>query len=208
MNNLPKGGEEYKNQLLVNKFSIEKISFSLIDTYQWQGKPYVWMRLFFLLFYPNKSKIVISASSASTYKLLTLITWFRPNLLNNIVYLVIGGYLPEGIKTGKYKWKIYEHLKYVVLEGSLLVNQIRTVSQLTNLIVVPNFKTFPTLNFVKKPVSVRFHFVFIGRISQGKGITEIIKASEILKLQNIEFCVDFYGPVEDQFPLNDGILNV
>ena len=206
-NNPPRGGEEYKNQLILEKIMVDFSNAVIIDTSNWKTKPRVWLEIIYSIIYSKFSCVLISASSASTYKLLKIISWLRPSLLTNSVYLVIGGYFPEGLKSGKYNWKIYEPLKHIVVEGNLLANQIRHVSQLINLKVISNFKLYPEINFIKNTISEDFKFVFVGRISQGKGITEIIKAIEILKLRKINYCVDFYGPIEDNYRLNVEPLN-
>jgi glycosyltransferase involved in cell wall biosynthesis len=45
-------------------------------------------------------------------------------------------------------------------------------------------------------------FVFVGRISEGKGIREILEAREILKNRGFRFQIDFFGPFEEDFLLD------
>ncbi len=200
-NKIPLGGEEYKNQLLIEKFLEPQQRFSFLDTYHWNYKPYVWCRLFVYLFIFKFDKIIISASSLSTFRLLKLITFLKPSLLFKIHYFVIGGYFPEGIKSRKYKWQLYRNLRSVVVEGEMLKNRLLEYSELKNIKVIPNFKKFDMQNnFVKSKFSM-FKFVYIGRISNAKGIREIIEAVKIIKSEHkdLKFEVDFYGPIEDHF---------
>jgi glycosyltransferase involved in cell wall biosynthesis len=212
----PKGGEEYKNQLFIEKLeSSSQLEPIIFDTYQWKKKPFLIVNLFYYLFFKNVDSIVISASSASTYLLLKILNKVKPSILCKIHYFVIGGYFPVGIKTRRYNWKVYQRLKSVVVEGQVLRKQLLESSDLKNLFVVPNFKKF---DFTFKPniknVS-KFKFVYLGRISRAKGIVEIIEAVEILKKNEHDFEVDFFGPVEDEInfpqdlPLNyKGYLNI
>ena len=206
-NNAPRGGEEYKNQLILKKLAFENLTPTIIDTTKWKVRPETWIRLFISILISEFDKIVISASSASAYKLIKLIGYIRPSLLQKTSYLVVGGYFPEAIEWKVFKWEKYRKLKNIVVQGDKLKNKLLKNTKLSNISTIPNFKEFPGIKSIKTNSKKVFKFVFVGRISQGKGIREIIKASEILKLQNIVFCVDFYGPVEGQFPLNDGILN-
>jgi glycosyltransferase involved in cell wall biosynthesis len=74
--------------------------------------------------------------------------------------------------------------------------------------VLPNFKTFPNLLLQSgKKLNYSFSFVFVGRISKGKGISEIIDAVKILNKTNEEFKVDFYGPVEEEFDFDSNRTN-
>jgi glycosyltransferase involved in cell wall biosynthesis len=201
LSNLPKGGEEYKNQLILEKLLQPNIFKTVaIDTFNWKRKPLLIAKLYFNILFTHFDSVVISASSASTYLLLKIITKIKPSILNKTHYLVIGGYFPEGIESKRYDWKIYENLKSVVVEGQILKDQLISCSELKNIRVIPNFKKFESEVSFKENDDNSFKFVFIGRISKAKGISEIIEAVRILKTQNtlLNFFVDFYGPKEEE----------
>jgi glycosyltransferase involved in cell wall biosynthesis len=202
LSNLPKGGEEYKNQLILEKLLQPNIFKRVaIDTFNWKRKPLLIAKLFFNILFTHFDSVVISASSASTYLLLKIILKIKPSILNKTYYLVIGGYFPEGIKSKRYNWKIYQNLKLVVVEGKILKEHLLNCSELENIHVIPNFKEFDYEVSIKEKDDNSFSFVFISRISKSKGIFEIIEAVRILKAENpsLIFSVDFYGPIEDQF---------
>jgi glycosyltransferase involved in cell wall biosynthesis len=205
---LPKGGEEYKNQLLINKIKVAYNDAKIIDTYLWIRSPKVWWRLFLNILIRRVDFILISASSISTYRLLNLIQWIRPSLLRKTTYLVIGGYFPEGIRSKRFDWRSYKNLKNVVVEGDLLRKTVLANSGLANVGVVPNFKSFPNLLIQSNErLENNFRFVFVGRISKGKGLSEILEAAKILNKSNKEFEVDFYGPVEEEFDFDSNKTN-
>ena len=205
--NSPKGGEEYKNQLIFEKL-VQTINFKtvVIDTYNWKGKPLLIAKLFLNLVFKQFDSVVISASSASTYLLLNIISKIKPSILHKTHYLVIGGYFPEGIRSKRYDWKTYKNLKSVVVEGGILKEQLLNYSELKNIRVIPNFKKFEFKLSPKVKESNVLKFVFIGRISKPKGILEIMEAANLLKVNkpSLYFQVDFYGPMEDdiEFPEN------
>jgi glycosyltransferase involved in cell wall biosynthesis len=200
--NPPKGGEEYKNQLLINKINVTFNDSKIIDTYQWIKRPKVWRSLLLNILIKRVDSVLISASSVSTYRLLNLMQWIRPSLLSKTTYLVIGGYFPEGIRSNRFDWRFYKNLKNVVVEGDLLREIILDKSHLFNVKVVPNFKFFIDLSSpIKKKTEPLFRFVFVGRISEGKGIKEILEAINILNLKDNAFEVDFFGPMEENFNL-------
>jgi glycosyltransferase involved in cell wall biosynthesis len=198
--NLPNGGEEYKNQLLITKIIASFNDTKIIDTLQWIKRPKVWRSLLLNILIKRVDIVLISASSVSTYRLLNIMHWIRPSLLRKTTYLVIGGYFPEGIRSNRFDWRSYKNLKNVVVEGDLLRKTVLTNSGLSNVRVLPNFKSFPNLLIQsKKKLENNFRFVFVGRISKGKGVSEILEAAKILNKSNKEFEVDFYGPVEEEF---------
>jgi glycosyltransferase involved in cell wall biosynthesis len=201
--NLPKGGEEYKNQILINKINVAFNDAKIIDTFQWIKRPKVWTSLLLNILIKRVDIILISASSVSTYRLLNLMHRIKPSLLRKTTYLVIGGYFPEGIRSKRFDWRFYKNLKNVVVQGDLLRKTVLANSGLTNVKVVPNFKAFPNFPNSLLPGNEKlfniFRFVFVGRLSGGKGISEILDAVKILNKLKIEFVVDFYGPVVDDF---------
>lgn len=208
LSNPPKGGEEYKNQLILEKlFQKNNLQIVAIDTYNWKQKPLLIAKLFFNILFIHFESIVISASSASTYLLLKIITRIKPSVLFKTHYLVIGGYFPEGIKCKRYNWKIYQNLKSVVVEGEILKQQLLSCAELRNVRTIPNFKKFESKVFLKGNNDYSFKFVFIGRISKAKGIPEIIEAVRILNTKNplLNFFVDFFGPIEKEIKFPESL---
>jgi glycosyltransferase involved in cell wall biosynthesis len=204
ISNSPKGGQEYKNQLIIQKlYETDVFQTTVIDTYKWKIKPWIIAKLFFSLIFTELDSILISASSASTFSLLKIIAKIKPAILHKTNYLVIGGYFPEGIKSKRYDWKIYENLKFVVVEGEILKDQLLSSSELKNIIVIPNFKNFEINLALKEKDITIYKFVFIGKMSKFKGIYEIIDAVRVLKSLNsaLNFSVDFYGPLLEEIKL-------
>jgi glycosyltransferase involved in cell wall biosynthesis len=206
--NPPKGGEEYKNQLLITKINASFNDVKIIDTFQWIKRPKVWRSLLLNILINRLDIILISASSVSTYRLLNLMKWIRPSLLSKTTYLVIGGYFPEGIRSNRFDWRFYKNLKNVVVEGDLLRKTVLANSGLSNVMVLPNFKSFPNILIQSnEKLENNFRFVFVGRISKGKGVSEILEAAKILNKSNKEFEVDFYGPIEEEFDFDSNNSN-
>ena len=200
-NNQPLGGEEYKNQLFVGRLK-EDFDTVVIDTFQWHKRPILILRMFWHLFFRNVDRIIISASSASTYRLLRILKHF-PTKIEKTFYFVIGGYFPQGLKTEEFDISFYRSLKGIVVEGELLKQQISKVEALENISVIPNFKNF---KLVKKNYSDHFKcnvikFVFISRITRTKGVDTIFEAVKRLSAEGYEnlFSVDFFGKIESSY---------
>ena len=89
--NAPKGGEEYKNQLILEKL-LHPNTFETVamDTSNWKWKPLLIAKLFFNILFIHFDSILISASSGSTYLLLKIISKIKPSILYKAHYLVIG----------------------------------------------------------------------------------------------------------------------
>jgi glycosyltransferase involved in cell wall biosynthesis len=207
LSNSPKGGEEYKNQLFFRKINFVDIEQSYVDTHAWKSNPKILLTLIFKLFFLKWDSILLSTSSLSAYRLISLIKFLKPNLLAKLNYVVVGGYFPVGIRNKQFKWENYTELKSIIVQGEILKNQLLSFSELNNVVVIPNFKKFDYTVSLKETEYNLFKFVFIGRISKAKGLLEIIEAVRILKLENLElnFSVDFYGPKEEEIEFPESL---
>ncbi len=204
-NNLPLGGEEYKNQLILTKLKAEKVSLFYIDTFNWKKSFTIITILFWKLLFSSFDSIFISASSVSTYRLLFVLSIIKPSVLSKITYAVIGGYLPEAIEKGIFKVKVYKVLHSIIVEGNLLKSKLCKFIEADRIKVIPNFKEFPSLEYVSTNKSNSIKFVYLGRISDSKGVSEIIRASKEIKTlrPELSFIIDFYGPLEEDFAFED-----
>ncbi len=200
-NKIPLGGEEYKNQLILSKLKQEPIKLIYIDTVDWKKSPGVILRLLRSILLRHFDSVVISASSVSTYRLLQLVNFVRPSLIRKTAYIVTGGYFPYAIQKGLFKVQPYNNLKSIIVQGESLKKTLLKHLRETPIITVPNFKYIPNIKFNLKEKSDEFRFLFVGRISEAKGVADIIKsACQIQQTNSIyNFIVDFYGPIEEQF---------
>ena len=197
----PKGGEEYKNQTLLNEF-VKYYQVQIIDTVHWKKNPTVWLKIIYLIFIRNFDELVISASSKSTYKFIKLLSQFD-NKISKASYFVIGGYFPSAIVDNTFKSKYYSKIKAIIVEGESLKDKFIDIPSLfPKTHVIPNFKFFDkNIKFVKKKESV-INFVFISRINKEKGVDIILEAVKNLnKRYNTKntFNVNFYGKIDSQY---------
>ena len=198
LNHKPTCGETMKNQLFLKRFNelFEKVV--PIDTYQWQKHPWCLAKLFFVLLFNPKAKVIISASGASRF-LLNFLDVFPIN--KNVYFWVVGGNMAEAIEAGRFKVDVLKKVKLILVQGKPMVAELNAMG-LTNVMYVPNSKPiifFPS--FENKTKSDRFKFVFLSRIHPDKGIKEIYKATEMLDAAgfNGQYLVDFYGSKDATF---------
>jgi glycosyltransferase involved in cell wall biosynthesis len=197
LGHLPRGGEEYKNQVLLQKLQ-DHYACTAIDTVHWKTNPTIMLRILVQLFFHRYDNIILSASSKSVYQLLWLINFF-PHLLRKTSYFVIGGYFPEAIENGIYKPSYYNRLKAVVLEGQILQVPLLKAG-LTNTVIIPNFKVFPDVQIPKRSSSI-CRFVFLSKVCREKGAHLVLEAVSKLNLQGFEqtFQVAMYGVLDDGY---------
>jgi glycosyltransferase involved in cell wall biosynthesis len=194
----PRGGEEYKNQLL-HTYLIKQYETSIVDTQGWKKKPSVLLTLVIKLFFKRWDGIIISASSHSVYTLVSFLQFF-PTISSKTTYFVIGGYFPSALAVGIFKKKPYEKLKAIVVEGVEMRNTLVKCGLQNDIFVVPNFKVFPKNIKSVDQTGSTFKFIFLSRIHPDKGVGEIIEASRLLVNSGIvNFSIDFFGPIDGAY---------
>lgn len=190
------GGAVRKNQLLLCRFKEVFNKVITVDVINWTKRPWVLMRLFFVLLRHRKAKVVYSASS----KHLISFLYYLP-MNKNVFFWVLGGDLHLGVKSGRYNLKALSSLKKILVQGRSMVDEL-TALGLQNVQYIPNTK--PIIfkpEICKKKTTDPYRFVFLSRIHSYKGVREIFEAASLLiqQGQGDRFIVDFYGVVDMGF---------
>ena len=202
INKKPRGGEEFKNQLFLLILK-DDFNLKIIDTTNWKRKPWIFFTIISSILNPIYSKIVVSTSTVSAYRLFNFLNSFFALKLRKIKYFVIGGYLPDGIKVGRLKQEVYRLLAGIIVEGKFLQNKLKNFN--IDAQVISNFKNCPSnrisIGHIKNRVESNdvFRFVFLSRMIEDKGIYIILES--VNRLNQIfgseKIVVDFYGPIDN-----------
>lgn len=198
----PRGGEEYKNQLLIERLRISN-EIEIIDTFEWRSRPIVFINLFTSTIFGKFDRIILSASSNSSNTLLKLLYLF-PNRQRKIVYFVVGGFFPSAVKNNQYNVRFYKNLHRIVVQSNTY-KEILNLCGCNNVVVVSNFKKIPAREFLHNKIknNSQIKFVFISNISQEKGVNDIFSACSMLDAKGYEgkYQIDFFGFVSSEFEL-------
>ena len=188
----PKGGDVMKNQLFLDRFVQVFDKVITIDTLNWKKRPWVMVRLVTALFTHRKAKVIISANPGSADTLISIIKKLR--LPNDCFYWVVGGSFHEMIKEGRFKVSTYAFLKGIFVQGQSMVDALKE-SGLNNAVYVPNSKIINHYGVKQPKQDEKTHFVFLSRVEEYKGCTDIITSVDALNRTGYQgrFDVVFYG---------------
>jgi glycosyltransferase involved in cell wall biosynthesis len=184
----PKGGDQFKNRILFAMLQGTNKEMGLIDTAKIYGRLKL---LYFILLEKTGQidKLVISASSVSSYKFIKLL---NETTKRRTTYFVIGGALPEIIIKNNFKPAVYHNLKSTVVEGAYLQHKLGELNVTST--VLPNFK-YKKYNKAKNESSWEsLKLVFLSRITESKGVLTILAALNTLSKDSIT-CT-FFGPCD------------
>lgn len=189
---VPRAGDIMKNQLFIDRFVQVFDRVISVDTLNWKKRPWVMVKLVFVLLFNQKSKVIISANPGSADTLICLIKKLR--LPNDCFYWVVGGSFHEMIKEKRFSADTYKFLKGIFVQGQSMVDSLKD-SGLNNVVYVPNSKIIN--HYGNKPTKQddKTHFVFLSRVEEYKGCTDIINSVDALNQLGYKgkFDVVFYG---------------
>lgn len=189
---VPPGGDIMKNQLFLDRFVQVFDKVITVDTLNWKKRPWVMVRLVMVLLFNRKAKVIISANSGSANALIGYIK--RMCLPNDCFYWVVGGSFHEMIKEGRFSVSTYTFLKGVFVQGQSMVDELKKCG-LNNAVYVPNSKIIDHYGVKLPKQDEKIHFVFLSRVEEYKGCSDIIKSVDSLNQLGYQgrFDVVFYG---------------
>ena len=158
------------------------------------------MRLFFHLFVSRNDKIILSASSLSSSRLIRIFYYF-PKIHRKIVYIVVGGFFCDALADNIYNVKYYHGLDSIIVQSDRYKSKLNSIG-LSNVIYLPNFKKLPQIEILKEsPENRRIKFVFVSNISESKGVQLIFEAIRLLDETKYsgEYEIDFYGNIDSDY---------
>ena len=193
----PTCGETVKNQQFINRFNELFDKVITVDTYDWQHRPWVLVKLFFVLLFNRGAKVVISASRAASY--LVSFLYYVP-LKKSVYFWVVGGNLHLRVAEGLYNKKALSSLKSILVQGTSMVEKLAELG-VNNALYVPNSKPIVYVPEIQSKSDNVYRFVFLSRVHPDKGIREIMEAAKTLCGMGLKdrFIVDFYGSIEPSF---------
>ena len=194
-------GETMKNQLIIEKLENMGVHCLIVDFKGWRKHPWVFLQLAWYMIAHKSASLILSTSAQNVYplmKLMKMVGWKQ-----NTIHWVIGGSLGEKVKQKIYKADVISYMKYTLVESNLMKEQLES-ENVTNVIVVPNFKPIHYLPSISKKYPVRdsvLRFVFLSRVMPEKGCDYILEASKMLNTDGYEnrYKIDFYGKFTKEY---------
>jgi glycogen synthase len=141
-------------------------------------------------------KLLISASSASTYRFLENLS---DRTRKRTSYFVMGGALPQIIRSNSFKPAVYNSLKNLIVQGETIKNDLYSLGITSE--VLNNFKHRAHLGELNLRNSKKLRLVFVSRITVSKGVLTILEALSTLSKNNVS-CT-FFGPCDVE--LNEAV---
>lgn len=195
-NSIP-NGVNIKNRHIL-RFLKENKGFEvkLIDTDKWKKR---FLYLFFEIMIQSfkSERIILSINTKSAYQIIKFLNIL--NLDRKLIYIVVGGSLPEEIKKGNLKSKYYNNISRIFVETKKMLNDLKSIG-LNNVERLVNSKYFTDITVdYERPINIPIKAYYLGRIHPDKGINLLLKALDKVNSNTTQITIDFFGPVEANF---------
>ena len=188
---IPSTGDSVKNQLFLDRFNEVFEHVYTVDTMYWRSRPWVLLKLLLLFLHP-KTKVVISANPGSADSFIRLLK--KLPFSNEMFYWVVGGSFHKMIEEGRFNAETYKWLKGIFVQGQSMVDSLQKQG-LDNAVYVANSKLIIHYGKAEKVEDGKMHFVFLSRVEEYKGCSDIMASVDTLNAKGLEdkFDVTFYG---------------
>jgi glycosyltransferase involved in cell wall biosynthesis len=187
-NKPPKGGDHFKNRLLLEILLSLDFRVSIIDTSNILGR--IQLVLFLALERVwEVDNLFISASSASTYRFIDKLS---KRTRNRTSYFVMGGALPQMIRNNNFSPSKYNSLKHIVVQGETIKADLYSLGIKSE--VLSNFKHRANFAELTERNRKQLRLVFVSRITESKGVLTILDALQTISKDTID-CT-FFGPCD------------
>ena len=191
----PRGGDTMKNNLFLKRFKEVFDKIYVVDTIDWQKKPFTMVKMILYLLFIRNAKVIISCEQGAS-KIIKFLYYFR--FQKEVFYWVVGSGFPTRIANGELSPKHYSFLKRIMVQSPNMVVSLQNAG-LDNAMYVPNSKPIYDISIKRHEGIIKF--VFLSRVLPEKGIEQIFNCVERLYGEGYKdgFQVDFYGMIDEHY---------
>lgn len=199
----PRGGDTMKNNLFLKRFKVVFDKVYVVDTIDWQKKPFTIVKMVLYFIFIRNAKVIISCEQGAS-KIIDFLYYFR--FQKEVFYWVVGSGFPIRIANGELSPKHYFFLKRIMVQSPNMVVSLQNAG-LDNARYVPNSKPIYDIPIKRHDGTIKF--VFLSRILPEKGIEQIFDCVERLNGEGYKdrFLIDFYGMIDERYLSFKGCVN-
>lgn len=145
--------------------------------------------------------IVILPAHKGLRILLPLFVLIKSLFNKNLLYVVIGGWLPEVIAKNRFYYILCRNIDGIYVETNDMKKKLNTLG-LKNVEILPNFKRVKVLDNVSQlsKINNKLNLVFLSRVIPEKGVEEAINVvTRINNCYKDKISLDIYGPISEDY---------
>lgn len=194
-------GQTVRTQSITNQLQKEigKEKIKVVSYHLWRKRPISTILKFIWLQVRSENLLLFPDARAVNF-LIPLAVSFKRIFLTKVYYNVIGGWLPNELSKKPMLLKAVKKLDGIFVQTTVLKNSLEALG-VKNVTVFPNFKDIKiySLEELSTNDSKPLKLCFLSRITEQKGVIEMIDTIKHINCDKIKFTLDIYGPISDEF---------
>jgi glycosyltransferase involved in cell wall biosynthesis len=193
----PYGGVTIKNHLLFTELK-QHIEIQQSRFYNMDYSPLA--RMFWLCkeLLSNDVALVIGVSKGSFKKLTSLLFLINKTQIKNSIVMIMGGTASQMIAEDIRLQKCVKEYKHIYVETNGM-KEILCSNGIKNVSIFPNCRKKPNKGIAVSKNYGSLRCVFFSLVSKEKGADILNDAAKLLVERNIDFTIDFFGHIEDEY---------
>ena len=172
----------------------------IVDSYRWNKKPFG----FFIevIKAVRKYEIIIMLPAHKGVHVFSFLLRFFKRKKTKLFYSVIGGWLPRLVEKAPLLRLRLKKFDGIWVETESMLKNLENKG-FKNIRVIPNFKNITPISEdeIHDYNAYPYKFCTFSRVCEEKGITDIIKAFNIINKNNVIAKLDIYGVIADNYRL-------
>jgi len=191
------GGQTVKTRLMLEYLQAQlgEANVHFTDTSIWRDSPITLMKSVKKTLHDSNC-VIIGLNKKGMQTLFPLILFFNRRKHRKLVYLVIGGWLPDYLESHPFLKRKCRVFSKIFVETTEMMKELK-FEGFQNVVRLPNFKNYEFVPRYKKS-SKTFKTVFFSRVCREKGVELAIEAVSALS-ENYSVQLDIYGPIQPDY---------
>lgn len=162
----------------------------------WKKKPI--STLFKYIVFCARTEMIILFPDANAIKLLIPLTNIMKKIFRfKLHYVVIGGWITNFLQEKPKFIVLLNKLDGIFVQTNYLKTELNAIG-IEKIEILPNFRNYKSINVPYK-VTDKLKFIYFSRITDLKGVDDMVEAFDYFFIQGYKFHIDIYGPIDKNF---------
>lgn len=175
------------------------VGIKVLSYHKWRKNPFL-LFLKFIMLEIESERLLLFPDENAIKILIPLAIISKKLFKTKIYYNVIGGWLPDYLTKKKQMQNFLKKLDGIFVQTSTLKNEL-AVYDIKKVYIFPNFKNIKIFreDELLPNSELPLKICFMSRITEQKGVEEMIQVIKHINQNEVKYLLDIYGPISDEY---------
>ena len=189
-----------KNTFKALSIFFGKKSIKTLKTNKYKSIKPIFLIIMFLRLIFTKNVILMATSKQSIVYYLRIIRIIKKiNVKLNVLFVSVGGELPEQFNNEKKISKNFKYIDYIFVQTESIKEEFK-IEKKDNIILLKNYRNLPILQTWKTEYAPPFKLVVFSRLTEDKGVFRVIDSIKMANntIGEKAFTLSLFGPIDKE----------